>query len=67
MNWRLVPYAVADGPTNMATDEALLMAALTGVATLLLAERVRQGLPGRLGVMYERGSGVRRQSEQSRR
>jgi lipoyl(octanoyl) transferase len=32
--WRLLPYAVADGPTNMATDEALLRAAVAGVATL---------------------------------
>ena len=31
---RLLPYRVADGPTNMATDEALLEAALAGVATL---------------------------------
>ena len=31
---RLLPYTVADGPTNMATDEALLEAALAGVATL---------------------------------
>ena len=31
---RLLPYTVADGATNMATDEALLGAALAGVATL---------------------------------
>jgi len=31
---RLLPYTVADGPTNMATDEALLESALAGVATL---------------------------------
>jgi lipoate-protein ligase A len=31
---RLLPFAVADGPTNMATDEALLDSAAAGVATL---------------------------------
>jgi lipoate-protein ligase A len=34
LSWRLLPYAVADGPTNMATDEALLKAATGGVACL---------------------------------
>jgi lipoyl(octanoyl) transferase len=34
LTFRLLPYAVADGPTNMATDEVLLSAALAGVATL---------------------------------
>jgi lipoate-protein ligase A len=34
LTWRLLPYTVADGPTNMATDEALLRAAPGGVATL---------------------------------
>ena len=31
---RLLPYAVADGPTNMAADEVLLEAAAAGVASL---------------------------------
>jgi len=31
---RLLPYSVADGPTNMATDEALLQSAQKGLATL---------------------------------
>jgi lipoate-protein ligase A len=31
---RLLPYAVADGPHNMAADEALLEAALAGAASL---------------------------------
>src|SRR5262249_13270053 len=31
---RLLPYTVADGQTNVATDEALLESALAGVATL---------------------------------
>jgi lipoate-protein ligase A len=31
---RLLPYASADGPTNMATDEALLVSAQAGQATL---------------------------------
>src|SRR5438105_6596684 len=31
---RLLPYAVADGPHNMAADEVLLEAALAGVAAL---------------------------------
>jgi lipoate-protein ligase A len=31
---RLLPYRVADGPTNMADDEALLAAALAGTASL---------------------------------
>jgi lipoate-protein ligase A len=34
LNCRLLPFRVADGPTNMATDEALLCAALEGMATL---------------------------------
>jgi lipoate-protein ligase A len=31
---RLLPFTVADGPTNMATDEVLLQSATSGVATL---------------------------------
>jgi lipoate-protein ligase A len=31
---RLLPFEIADGPTNMATDEVLLHAAVSGVATL---------------------------------
>src|SRR5258708_20627263 len=31
---RLLPYAVADGPHNMARDEVLLEAAVTGTASL---------------------------------
>jgi lipoate-protein ligase A len=31
---RLLPYACADGPHNMATDEALLQTATTGIASL---------------------------------
>ena len=31
---RLLPYAVADGAVNMATDEALVHAAAEGVASL---------------------------------
>jgi lipoate-protein ligase A len=34
LTWRLLPYTVADGPTNMATDEVLLKAAPRNVATL---------------------------------
>jgi lipoate-protein ligase A len=34
LNCRLLSFQVADGPTNMATDEALLSAASGGVATL---------------------------------
>jgi lipoate-protein ligase A len=34
LTWRLLPYAAADGPTNMATDEALLRAAADRGATL---------------------------------
>jgi lipoate-protein ligase A len=36
LNCRLLPFAVADGPTNMATDEVLLQSAASGVATLRL-------------------------------
>jgi lipoate-protein ligase A len=31
---RLLPYADADGPTNMAADETLLDSAVAGVASL---------------------------------
>src|SRR5262245_51580642 len=31
---RLLPYAIADGPHNMAADEVLLEAAIAGVASL---------------------------------
>ena len=31
---RLLPFAIADGPTNMATDEVLLQGAAAGVASL---------------------------------
>jgi lipoyl(octanoyl) transferase len=34
MSVRLLPYAVADGPHNMAADEVLLEAAVAGVASL---------------------------------
>jgi lipoyl(octanoyl) transferase len=34
LTWRLMPYTVADGPTNMAADEALLKTASGNVATL---------------------------------
>jgi lipoyl(octanoyl) transferase len=34
LTWRLLPYTVADGPTNMAADEALLQTATSGLATL---------------------------------
>ncbi len=34
MNCRILPYGVADGPTNMAADEALLETAVAGVASL---------------------------------
>jgi lipoyl(octanoyl) transferase len=34
LTWRLMPYTVADGPTNMATDEALLKTAPGNVPTL---------------------------------
>jgi lipoate-protein ligase A len=36
MRVRLLPWSVADGPTNMALDEALLDAAVEGVASLRL-------------------------------
>src|SRR5262245_25975442 len=31
---RLLPWRIADGPWNMAADEALLMSAMNGVASL---------------------------------
>ena len=31
---RLLPYAIADGPTNMAADEAMLLSAESGIASL---------------------------------
>src|SRR5205085_11240257 len=34
LHCRLLPYAVADGPHNMAADEVLLEAAFAGVASL---------------------------------
>ena len=35
-NLRLLPFAIADGPANMAADEAMLLSAETGVASLRL-------------------------------
>jgi lipoate-protein ligase A len=34
LNCRLLPFEIADGPTNMATDEVLLRSAAAGIATL---------------------------------
>src|SRR5262245_26411902 len=53
---RLLPYAVADGPHNMAADEALLGSAVAGTASL----RFYGWSPPTLSLGYFQPEGVRR-------
>jgi lipoate-protein ligase A len=55
LNCRLLPFAVADGPTNMATDEVLLESAAAGVASL----RFYQWQPPTLSLGYFQSAQVR--------